>query len=209
MTKSVQLSKVFVRRALKRYSVWDLGNQALYDLCRKRPDHRSVDAIVAKVSLIGRSYAASIERGAETGDGEDFYLERVAPAMRSAPIDRWLKPLRGIRRPDAAVVVPAHKRLTALFQEISGKEKRSLASKYLHFHCPKAVYIFDERASRGIRRVTEAQHLRELPFSEFDDVYARFVLRCEVFHAELERLMCRRLSTREIDMVLLAVSARG
>ena len=211
MTKSIQLSKVFVRRALKQHSVWDLGNAALYDLCRKHPDHRSVDAIVAKVWLIGRSYAASIERGRgqPSVDGENFYVDTVAPKIRGARIDRWLKPLRGLTRPDAAVVVPAHKRLTELFWKIAGKEKRSLASKYLHFHFPKAVYIFDERASRGIRLAMSSQHLREFPFDEYDDTYARFYLRVAEFHREINVLMGRSLSTREVDTVLLAVADRG
>jgi hypothetical protein len=43
-------------------SIWDLGNQVLYSLCQAHPRHDHSDAIVAKVWLIGRSYAAAIER---------------------------------------------------------------------------------------------------------------------------------------------------
>jgi hypothetical protein len=43
-------------------SIWDLGNQVLYSLCQDHPGHDHGDAIVAKVWLIGRSYAAAIER---------------------------------------------------------------------------------------------------------------------------------------------------
>ncbi len=210
MGKQVTITRRFVNDALRRHAAWGVGNEALYALCRKYPEHHRVDEIVAKVWLIGRTYAAAIERQRAAGksSGDDFYVDRVGPMIRSARIDRWLKPLRALRRPDAARVVPAHARLTELFRQISGTEKHSLASKYLHFHLPKAVYIFDERASRGIRRVTEAQHLRELPFKEFDDTYARFYLRCCEFHDELEELMGRRLSPREVDTVLLAVAER-
>ena len=206
MTSPVSISQRFVSDALRRHAVWDVGNEALYSLCRKHPEHRSVEHIVAKVWLIGRSYAAAIERGAEVGDGENIYVTRVAPAMRGARIDEWFEPLQGLNRPDAAMVVPVHARLTRLFQEISGKEKRSLASKYLHFHFPKAVYIFDERVSRGIRLVAPAQHLREMPFEKSDNTYARFYLRCAAFHQELNELMGRQLSPREVDTVLLAVA---
>ena len=203
------LTVAFVNRALRRQSTWDRGNQVLYDLCRQCPGHHELDQIVAKVWLIGRSYAAAIERGAEIEEDEDFYVERVAPAMRSARIDRWFSPLRGLKRPDAAAVVPVHARLTGLFKKISGKEKRSLASKYLHFHFPKSVYIFDERAARGIRVVTSAQRLRDLPFKECDNTYARFFLRCAGFHAALEALTGRHMSPREVDTVLLAVADHG
>lgn len=38
----------FVRRAIAD-GAWDLGNQSLYDLCRKHPDHRREDEVLAKV----------------------------------------------------------------------------------------------------------------------------------------------------------------
>lgn len=41
---------------------WDLGNQVLYDVCRQNPDHTDEQAIIAKILLIGRTYAAAIER---------------------------------------------------------------------------------------------------------------------------------------------------
>ena len=211
MSDRVRITRRFVNDALRCHVDWGVGNEALYALCRKYPEHHRVDEIVAKVWLIGRSYAAAIERRRAAGksSGDDFYVDRVGPKIRGARIDRWLAPLRGLTRPDAALVVPAQARLTELFREVSGTEKRSLASKYLHFHFPRAVYIFDERASRGIRRVTDAQHLRQLPFKEFDDTYARFYLRCHAFHDELEALMGRRVTPREVDNVLLAVAERG
>ena len=203
------LTRGFVNDALRRYAVWDLGNQALYDLCSRNPGHHRIDEIAAKVWLVGRSYAAAIERGAQTVEGEDFYVERVAPAMRSARIDRWLAPLSRLKGPEAAVVVPAHRRLTELFREISTKNKRSLASKYLHFHFPKAVYIFDARASRAIRQVTRRHRAGSLSFDLCDEAYARFFLRCRAFHDELEQLTGRALTPREVDNVLLAVAERG
>jgi hypothetical protein len=211
MTKSVQLSKVFVSRPLKQYSVWDLGNAALYDLCRKHPDHRSVDAIVAKVWLIGRSYAASIERRRDnrpTGGG-DFYVDHVAPRIRDAGVDRWFVPLLGLRRPEAEAVIPVHAKLTELLASISGLEKRSLASKYLHFHVPRTTYIYDARADWAIRRVTPAPGRRSPPFDPRDETYARFFLRCREFHEEVETLMGRAMTPREVDHVLLAVAKRG
>ena len=206
----MQLTPRFVTTALERYAVWDLGNEALYELCRKHPGHRDDDAILAKVWLIGRSYAASIERRRRkpSENGDEFYLDQVAPAIKRAGVDRWFAQLSDLRRPDAASVVPVHARLTALFEQISGLEKRSLASKYLHFHFPRAVYIFDDRVNHGIRRVTPALRLRGLPFTACDETYARFFVRCGQFHEEIEQLVGRRVSPRDVDKVLLAVADR-
>jgi hypothetical protein len=58
--------------------VWDLGNRVLYELCSKHLGHGEADEIVAKIWLIGRSYAASIERRRNaTQAGDRFYEETV------------------------------------------------------------------------------------------------------------------------------------
>ena len=49
----------------------------------------------------------------------------------------------------------AHARTTELFTKIRGLEKRSLASKYLHFHVPGLFFIYDARAIAGMRKVMD------------------------------------------------------
>lgn len=210
MRSSAWLTRGIVDSALRRASVWEVGNRALYDLCAKHPGHVTDEEIAAKIWLIGRSYAASIERrrGNDGVEVDDFYRDVVVPEMKRARVDRWFQPLRDLRRPGSAAVVPVHKRLTDLFGSISGLQKRSLASKYLHFHFPRAVYLFDERASRGVRDVAPAGRERKLPFDACDETYARFYLRCERFHQELEALTGRAMTPREVDSVLLAVAER-
>ena len=210
MKRADGITRAFVESALRRQSVWDLGNEVLYRLCREHPGHRSEDAIVAKVWLIGRAYAAAIERrrDTETAKGDDFYFKQVGPTIRRSNIDRWFAELRGPSRPDPVTVVPVHKRLTDLFDRISGLGKRSLASKYLHFHFPRAAYIYDARAAGAIRRVSPPLRSRVLSIAEYDNEYARFFLRCETFRVELEQLLGRRVTPREVDKVLLGVADR-
>ena len=211
MPRSLPLNARFVKSALERQSAWDLGNQTLYDLCRKHPDHRSVNVIVAKMWLIGRSYASSIERRRDRQSikGDDFYLDTVGPSIKRSGIDAWFDAIHGLRRPDPSVVVPVHKRLTDVFREISGLEMRSLASKYLHFHFPRAVYIYDERAGRAIRLIQPRRRLRVPASDTYDRTYARFVRGCAPFHEELEQLLGRAVTPREVDKVLLAVADRN
>ena len=43
-------------------SKWAYANSILYEMCSKTPLHNDADVIVGKIWLIGRSYAAAIER---------------------------------------------------------------------------------------------------------------------------------------------------
>ena len=63
--------------------------------------------------------------------------------------------------------------------------------------------------SRGIREVSPPLRLRDLLFRECDDTYARFFLRCQQLHEDLEQMMGRRMMPREVDKVLLAVADGG
>jgi hypothetical protein len=152
-------------------------------------------------------YAASIERRRHNRDirGDDFYLAVVAPAIRHSGIDTWFQPLRRLKTPTATAVIPVHAFVTKLFKDISGQGNRALASKYLHFHFPKLVYIYDSRAERAIRQVTALHRGDVSGFDDYDPTYARFFLRCETLRTQLQDLLGKFVSPRELDKVLLAV----
>ena len=95
--------------------------------------------VIGKIWLIGRAYAAAIERrkGNFNFEGDDFYVEVVAPRIINSGIDSWLSPFQqdqNIDRNNMQLTLKVHADVTNLFYEISGLKKRSLASKYLHFH---------------------------------------------------------------------------
>src|SRR5207237_7780114 len=136
-----KLDLVRLRNCEKNGTCWDLGNRALYDLCTKYSRHENVNEILAKIWIIGRSYAAAIERRRKfhNYEGDSFHRHIVGPRMLAARIDDWLQPLKTIQRPsleNATQIIEVHKKLTDLFYQMTKLEKRSLASKYLHFHFP-------------------------------------------------------------------------
>lgn len=196
----------FVARAIGR-SLWDFGNRVLYDLCANHPRHDEDDVIIAKVWLIGRSYAAAIERRQDNMsplNGDAFYERTVAPKIRKSGIDRWFRSISDDSSNDIALTLRVHRKLMDLFGRISGLEKRSLASKYLHFHFPGRYYIFDSRAMKGIRALTTGVG-RNLPsLRDYDETYARFYLRAQTLNVELDSLVGRSLSPRDVDKILLA-----
>ncbi|MFO0905737.1 MAG: hypothetical protein U0939_22205 [Pirellulales bacterium] len=67
----------------------DLGNQVLYDLRRQYAGHTDEQAVIAKIWLIGRTYAAAIERRRTKSEltGDRFYLEEVLPNVRGSGLD--------------------------------------------------------------------------------------------------------------------------
>jgi hypothetical protein len=143
----VTLTPKFIGEAINK-NVWDLGNEVLYKLCADYPDHSRDDAVIAKIWLIGRSYAAAIERRKIKDDaqGDDFYEKTVVQEVTRSRIDKWFEEIRKDTRNNAVRSLSVHKKLTDLLYKFTVLEKRSLASKYLHFHFPTRFFIFPRRA---------------------------------------------------------------
>lgn len=200
--------------AAQQPSQWDFSNQQLYRLCRDHPRHDRAEVVIAKVLLIGRAYAAAIERRkTDLGrSGDEFYLKRVAPAIMRSPIDQWIHEARRQKpgTPEAlAVMVGVHGRTTDLFSSISGLEKRSLASKYLHFHVPGLFFIYDSRAVQGMRRVAAVvggTHASR--DGRADRQYAPFAQKCWDLSQYVTRELDKTLTPRQLDNVLLTMSAK-
>jgi hypothetical protein len=182
----------------------------LYQLCRDYPDHKSPEVITAKVWLIGRSYAAAIERGrTKEEDTDSFYESKVVPEIQASRLDKHIdkvKQFSEINSESASTILRTHKYLTDLFADISGKDKRSLASKYLHFHCPALYFLYDSRAARGARALYP-RFRSELPIKKVDQEYAKFFLRLVQLRKDIYRKEGRLLSTREIDNILINVGS--
>jgi hypothetical protein len=201
------LTTEFIREAISQ-AAWDFGNQVLYSMCSADPGHNQDHIIIGKMWLIGRTYAAAIERRRTAGQalGDAFYENVVAPRIRESEIDEWFEAIRKGSPDDLTLHLQAHARVMRLFTEISGLEKRSLASKYLHFHFPRRFYIYDSRAYRVIRELTEPIGKRIPNLGDHDGMYARFFIRCRDLGQRLDAQLGRRLSMREFDKVLLAYS---
>jgi hypothetical protein len=191
-------------------SRWTFGNSILYKMCKDNPKHTDPDVIVGKIWLIGRSYAAAIERRKDANQETDnFYFDIVAPNMKRIGIklDKKISTLSKSSSSDIENLLTTHKFLTDEFNKISHLQKRSLASKYLHFHCPKKVFIYDSRANNAINKLVVRPYksvLNNLSPLEYDKEYGKFV--CKVLELKhfLETELKKRLSPRDIDNFLLS-----
>ncbi len=140
-------------------SDWGLVDQVLYQACREYPDHAERRAVTAKLALVGRVYAAGLERRVTPPPGQqaivvisDYVLEH------GGQFDEIIQALDSVDEPldstTMASIVEQHGRLTQLFQKAAtdGKAPRSFASKYLHFHRP-VVPIYDQYVRQAITRL--------------------------------------------------------
>ena len=187
---------------------WLFGNGVLYEMCDEYPKHDDADTIVGKLWLIGRSYSAALERR-RTGDQLDsdtFYYDVVAPKMKEigADLDARISEIKRypiVTSENLSEILKVHKFLTDAFDSITQMEKRSLASKYLHFHQPNLFYLYDTRASQGINKLVQLTNKRL--FVDADQEYSAFCQRCLEFQKFVERKFNRVLTPREIDDFLL------
>lgn len=188
--------------------VWDLGNRVLYQLCAKHPRHLDEPEIVAKVWLIGRSYAASIERYKKPDD-RHFFTQILAPHIKKSKLDVWLDALP--RRPapflqHQRMAVLTHGRLVRSLSDVLSKNARSFASKYLHFHRPDLFPIYDSRAASAIKKLTPDPRFVDVERPKgCDQNYAKFTARIACIVEDVRVRHRRTLSLRQVDRLLLGV----
>lgn len=193
--------------------VWDLGNKVLYDLCSQNFEHDSDEKVLAKVWLIGRSYAVAIERRKNKSDiNDNFYTDEVAPAFRDIELDKMLSPLKNKKITDSTALremLEVHGYLTRLINKLTNLDKRSFSSKYLHFHLPNLFYIFDTRARDALRQFvknvpSDLRYLSRLQL--LDKEYSNFTCKCFVLQQKIYREFNLFLTPRQLDNFLVYVA---
>jgi hypothetical protein len=150
---------------------WGAVDDVLYRLCRETPSHESKAAVIAKVALIERAYAAGLERQVEFETGQQPIVVAGEYVFENGQtVDQIIGTLIPIREPLTSdgmrAIVEAHGRFTDLLRGVTRKKAmspRSFTSKYLHFHCP-IVPIYDEYARQAVTRRVRRQAL-DIPFA--------------------------------------------
>ncbi len=189
---------------------WDFGNAVLYNLCSENFEHKVANIIIAKVWLIGRAYAAAIERRKNKTDiNDDFYVEKVAPIFQNSQLDNYLgelKKYKFISSENIELILRTHKYLMLEIKKITGMKKRSLCSKYLHFHLPELFFIYDSRAVNALRSFTskmpnELSYLTKNKIG--DSVYSKFFAKCFDLKNKIEKEYQLTLTNRQFDKILI------
>lgn len=176
-----------------------LGNKLLYDFCEQYELDNSVNALVAKLWIIGRSYAASPERrryktegiSKEKGKGTDLFFSKLAEyIINSNEYEDIVKQVNAIKtdtykydkKEDATLlaktihlVVCFNRMLKKSIIHFDNKDESleiedvkinnfiSFASKLMHFHLPKTMFIIDQYSRQN------AFHKEKNEFIHFSD----------------------------------------
>jgi len=211
----MQIERKEIENILKN-DEWDFGNNLLYDLCSKYPLHNKKEIVIAKILFIGRIYAAAIERRKNKNEDSDtYYIKKVAPTLIKSRLDHKLNSLnklRGITEKNVPQILETHYYLSKLFYQISGLNKRSLSSKYLHFHKPNLFFIYDSRAVKALGKLLPRYKLNEdmktLLTKNVDKDYVKFCLKSLVLKSKFEQSLGREISLREYDKILIHHSSK-
>jgi len=194
----------------KRY---ELANSILYKMVADYPSNADIDSVVAKIWLIGRSYSASVERrkNKSTTSNGDFYYDYVGPAICGSSIDSGISALRtetSITSDTIIEVCRLHKCLMDILQKQTEMDKRSLTSKYLHFHLPNIVFIYDSRVQSVISSFVDEKDRIDVP-PDVDGTYYRYCLKAyEVYKkVKSDSRFTGMCLPRIVDNVLLAYAS--
>ncbi len=157
---SKQASLKIDRRLYKKYCsnyerLYKHSDDFLYSLCENCRDHRNLGETYTKVQLIGLAYRADPGRhGKPIKDVAEFLT------LKHSEVDRIFNRLRKVSESNSSLnalvlqkVVEEHGSLLELLCKkfTKGRIPRSFLSKYMHFHFPNIVPIFDSIADRKIR----------------------------------------------------------
>lgn len=139
------------------------GNTILYRMVKENLHHETPAVTKGKIGIIGRVYAAAVNRGAGERNQENANLDKklidhLAKKIkrRHVAVDECIGECRKIKRvsyENIRYIIETHSFLNAIivdgineWREYNGREvkdRSSFTSKYLHFHAPMAFFILD------------------------------------------------------------------
>ncbi|MGH7133157.1 MAG: hypothetical protein ACREJO_14580 [Phycisphaerales bacterium] len=193
-------------------SHWRLADEQLYELCAQFPDHTRSDAVLAKLMIVGRTYATGLER-AIGGVGALARITRHV-CRHADQLDEIISSLDGVTEPlqrdSLNCFLRAESDLVRLLRGASSRHRglHSFATKYLHFHRP-IVPLYDSLAEDGLRRLYRGQRI-EAPIDDdpdFDPIYIHFLRRWWRAYTEAVALVGpEAVSVKVLDYYLLVVA---
>lgn len=205
-----ELSLEKIEKAMQN-NVWHFGNEILYTMCRENFEHTNDEHILAKILFIGRIYAAAIERRKTKNNdiNDNFYIDTVAPAFRNSQIDKYLTQLKSFKSleiDNLKFALETHYYLIKVINEITELNKRSLVSKYLHFHLPELFFIYDTRAVQALSNFISKVPVDLKPLIKLENVdteYAKFFCKCYALKIVIETQFNLKFSNRHLDNLLI------
>jgi len=190
------------RKVSSGYSFMYL-DEALYWLCKKYPDHTDKQKVFGKISLVNNAYRANIQT---TKKGAEWALAEYLSENNFDNIISPLKTIPGFDITTCQTVVQLHSEFVKITFKVLGRNCYSFCAKYLYFHFPSAVPIFDRRAYKTAWRLAGSE-VGDRP--EFDQLRnSDYAYYCACLLKIIERLQTNGIkdpSLKTIDVLLYDV----
>jgi hypothetical protein len=122
---------------------WEALDRPIFRACSDSPQHLDAKEVFGKVALINRCYRANLHMGAKNAEWN------LAGAMVKGRFDDVMERLQvvaGFSRDELPRILNAHEEFVRLAHDVTKRTENSFCAKYLSFHFPKSVPIFDSFA---------------------------------------------------------------
>jgi hypothetical protein len=198
-------TKEMIEKSTINGSEWEHLHKFCEEMVRNNISHTDRGAIKTKVLIIGRSFAATVERrkiNNELSTNEFYNL--LADKLAASDIDEKIKSLQkydGINDNNIQEIMELHTYLCDIIYEVSGKRFRSFASKYLNFHLPNLYFIYDSIVLKNIASFDTVRVSYPKDY-EYDKDYYAYYMKARSIQTRINEQENVLLSPRSIDNLL-------
>ncbi len=132
---------------------WIPLDRPIIRACRDNPGHTDSCEVAAKVALVNRMYSAQLGKGRL---GKFEAEDKVTNALVESEIDEFMGKLSRfttLTLENLSIVVDCHDKLVKVIRKRLKQNALSFSSKYLSFHFPRVVPLFDAKATTAARDI--------------------------------------------------------
>lgn len=140
---------------------WEALDRPILRACKEYPTHSDAREVFGKVALVNRAYRANLQMGVKDAEW------KLAELLVNDNADKVISPLSCVSafsRDTLETILAVHDDLVRLTYRVTNRVENSFCAKYLSFHFPEVVPLFDgyayacswrlmkERLPRGLYR---------------------------------------------------------
>ena len=174
-------------------------DEAIYGLCKKYPAHLNEEQVFAKIVLVNNVYRTNIHMSKSEAEW------KLAGYYVKEKIDKYLSPLKDIKQfnqDTSEKIINTHGELMRITKRALGRNEVSFCSKYLNFHFPNIIPIYDSRANKSVWEYI-GNSLNHLDYE--DNINAEYAYYCAAILEMIDVLKkcgVRKPSLKIIDVLL-------
>lgn len=182
---------------------WWIGpmNETLEKICQSKPENTDVAEVFKQVAFVNRVYRANLEL--KTKHSKDPEWDVANSFVGSAnSIMTQLGRLGMFNRKNLRMIVTYHEKLVKLVQRVTRTDEVSFCSKYLSFHFPSTVPIFDSKSAESARSIVASVRSRLSASIKDGTEYDHHCQRVLLLMEKLKRAIRGEPELRLVDYIL-------